>query len=105
MQGSVAASRLSIFRDRLSEGSVYTLSGFDVTRSNNNFRLSDAPLAIRFNDATSFDPVTESVSTIPVEFFRLRTYDQLLALANTNRQLPGIFPDLGSDLCSTYIIY
>ena len=30
-------------RNRLTEGSVYSLSGFDVTRRNPNFRLSDAP--------------------------------------------------------------
>ncbi|KAG2292500.1 hypothetical protein Bca52824_039169 [Brassica carinata] len=32
----------SRFKNRLSEGSVYTLSGFDVTRSSPKYRLSDA---------------------------------------------------------------
>lgn len=66
------------------------LSGFDVARSNPNFRLSDAPLSIRFNDGTSFDKLTDSVRTIPAELFRFRPYNQLLELANTGKQLPGM---------------
>lgn len=60
------------FRKRLSEGYVYKLSGFDVTRSNPNYCLSDAPLSIRFNDGTSFDKLPESVRPIPTELFRFR---------------------------------
>ncbi|KAG5411516.1 hypothetical protein IGI04_007835 [Brassica rapa subsp. trilocularis] len=37
------SSSARMFRNRLTEGSVYSLSGFDVTRRNPNFRLSDAP--------------------------------------------------------------
>ncbi|CAN7131691.1 unnamed protein product, partial [Brassica rapa subsp. narinosa] len=66
------------------------LSGFDVSRSNPNFRLSDEPLSIRFNDGTSFDKLPESVSPIPTELFRFRSYNQLLELANTGKQLPGM---------------
>nr|VDC91240.1 unnamed protein product [Brassica rapa] len=43
MQGSVSSKYHFRFRNRLTEGSVYSLSGFDVTRRNPNFRLSDAP--------------------------------------------------------------
>ncbi|WZY99087.1 hypothetical protein YC2023_071416 [Brassica napus] len=39
-EGSVNANRLSICRERFTKGSVYKMSGFDVTQ---NFRLSDAP--------------------------------------------------------------
>ncbi|KAG2313276.1 hypothetical protein Bca52824_024833 [Brassica carinata] len=38
---SVGANRLNNFRDSFSEGLVYTMSGFNAKRSNNNFRLSD----------------------------------------------------------------
>ncbi|WZZ85773.1 hypothetical protein YC2023_114352 [Brassica napus] len=40
IQGSVPAAIQLTFRGRLTEGSVYTLSGFDVIRSNPKFRLS-----------------------------------------------------------------
>nr|VDD55505.1 unnamed protein product [Brassica oleracea] len=46
------------FREHLSEGSLYTLTGFDVVRSNTNFRLSDASFSIRFNEGTSLGKVT-----------------------------------------------
>ncbi|KAG5413475.1 hypothetical protein IGI04_001042 [Brassica rapa subsp. trilocularis] len=65
VQGSVPALRQLKFRKRLTEGSIYTLSGFDVMRSNPKFR------------------------TIPTEQFRFRPYDQLLELANTGKQLPA----------------
>lgn len=66
------------------------LSGFDVSRNNPNFRLYDESLSIRFNDGTSFDKLPESVSPIPTELFRFRSYNQLLELANTCKQLPGM---------------
>ncbi|KAF3497993.1 hypothetical protein DY000_02054938 [Brassica cretica] len=43
LHGSVSALRQLRFRKRLIEGSVYSLSGFDVTRSNPKFRLTDVP--------------------------------------------------------------
>ena len=90
IQGSIGSIRQLRFRNRLSEGSVYALSGFDVSRSNPNFRLSDEPLSIRFNDGTSFDKLPESVRPIPTELFRFRSYNRLLELANTGKQLPGM---------------
>ncbi|KAH0902397.1 hypothetical protein HID58_041900 [Brassica napus] len=50
IQRTVNSNRLHTLRDHLSEGSVYISSGFDFTRSNNDFRLSDAHVSIRFND-------------------------------------------------------
>lgn len=90
IQGSINSIRQLKFRERLREGPVYTLSGFDVTRSNPNYRLADAPLSIRFSDGTSFDKLTESIRPIPTEMFQFRSYNQLLELANRVKQLPGM---------------
>ncbi|WZY76603.1 hypothetical protein YC2023_022987 [Brassica napus] len=48
------------------------------------------PLEARFTDHTSFVEVTEQV-TIPAEKFRFQKYDQLMALANTNVDLSGLY--------------
>ncbi|CAN6972347.1 unnamed protein product [Brassica rapa subsp. trilocularis] len=72
------------------EGSVFMLSGFDVSRKNPKFRLSDALLSIWFNDGTSFEKRAMTVRTIPTEMFRFPSYDQLPELANTGKQLPGM---------------
>ncbi|KAJ4895641.1 Uncharacterized protein Rs2_22435 [Raphanus sativus] len=51
--------------------------------------MSDAPLSIWFNAGTTFEKLTDSVRPIPTELFRFQPHDQLQALANTNKQLPG----------------
>ncbi|CAF2042186.1 unnamed protein product [Brassica napus] len=99
VQGSVPASLQLMFRGRLTEGSVYTLSGFDVTRSNPKFRLSDGPVSIRFNEGTSFEKIATTSRIIPTEHFRFRPYEQILELANTGKQLPGIILDLWFAIC------
>ncbi|CAN6823652.1 unnamed protein product [Brassica oleracea] len=91
MQATINSSRLPRFRSRLTAGSMYTISGFDVARCAQSFRLSDSPLMIRFNDLTSFDEITEPVSPLPEEGFRFRNQTESVGLANTNTQLPGAF--------------
>ncbi|CAN6875398.1 unnamed protein product [Brassica oleracea] len=46
---------------------------------------------IRFNDLTSFDEITEPVSTLPEEGFWFCNQTESVGLANTNTQLPGAF--------------
>ncbi|XP_033134433.1 uncharacterized protein LOC117127840 [Brassica rapa] len=96
VHGTVSALLQLRFRPRMTEGSVYTLSGFDVTRSSPKYRLSDAPVAIRFNDGTEFEKLATTSRTIPTEHFRFRPYDQILGLANTGRQLPDVMGELSA---------
>ncbi|KAL0703992.1 hypothetical protein Bca4012_070417 [Brassica carinata] len=49
---SVFVHRLNTFRELLKEGALYELSGFDVTRSNNHFKLCNSNVAIRLNQST-----------------------------------------------------
>lgn len=65
---------------------MYELSGFDVTRSNNYFKLFDSIVAIRLNEFTKMDEVTIVVNPIPTKMFKFRSVDQLMDLPNT---LPG----------------
>ncbi|KAG2332365.1 hypothetical protein Bca52824_003545 [Brassica carinata] len=67
-----------------------------------NYRLSDSSLLIRFNDSTFFKKVTEPAVPIPLESFRFRNYSEMLGLANSNNQLPGINVPL--IISSDYII-
>ncbi|KAF3502070.1 hypothetical protein F2Q69_00040591 [Brassica cretica] len=70
IQGSVPVAIQLTFRGRLTEGSVYTLSGFDDTRSNPKFRLSDGPVSIRFNEGTAIEKLATTTRIIPTEHFR-----------------------------------
>ncbi|KAF2587612.1 hypothetical protein F2Q70_00034947 [Brassica cretica] len=74
---------------------MYSVTGFDVTQCNQNFRLSDSSLLIRFSDATAIAALTEPSSPIPKECFRFRNHSEMLGLANTNTQLLG-WPEMGS---------
>lgn len=90
MQATISAGRLPEYRGRLIAGSMFTLSGFDVSRAAQNFRLTDSSLMIRFSDMTSFKELPAPVSPLPEEAFRFRNQSELVGLANTSTQLPGI---------------
>ncbi|KAF8113572.1 hypothetical protein N665_0048s0033 [Sinapis alba] len=82
IQDTVNVHRLNTFRHLFSVGSMYSVSGVDVTQNNLNFKLSDSPVSIRFNDETGFKDLTDPVSPIPQERFRFSSHDELLGLAN-----------------------
>ena len=91
IQASVFVHRLNTFRDVLREGAMYELSGFDVTRSNNHFKICNSVVAIRFNESTKIVEVPDVTNPILTEMFRFRNVEQLMSLINTNVVLPGMF--------------
>lgn len=70
---------------------MYEFRGIDVAGSNSHVKVSDAPVSICFTDHTSFVEVMEPTVNHPTEKFRLQMYDQLMALANTNVDLAGLY--------------
>ncbi|KAF3489061.1 hypothetical protein F2Q69_00053035 [Brassica cretica] len=94
MQATINANQLPKFRERLAAGTMYSVSGFDVDRCAQNFKLVDSPLMIRFNDSTEFDVLSDPVSPIPAEGFRFRNQTKLVGFANTNTQLPDIIGEI-----------
>ncbi|KAJ0239611.1 hypothetical protein HA466_0232180 [Hirschfeldia incana] len=81
---SVNVNRLAAHQSNLDAGSVYSLTGFEVTRCNQNYRLSDSPLLIHFTESTSIKKIAEPVAPIPLKSFRFRNYSELLGFANSN---------------------
>ncbi|CAN6875664.1 unnamed protein product, partial [Brassica oleracea] len=94
MQATISASHLPQFRERLTAGTMFSVSGFDVSRCAQNFRLTDSSLLIRFNESTYFEELTEPVSPLPEEAFRFCNQSELIGLANTNTQLPDIIGEI-----------
>ncbi|CAF1983509.1 unnamed protein product [Brassica napus] len=94
MQATINTNRLPKFRDRLAAGTIYSVSGFDVARCAQNFKLADSSLMIRFSDSTEFDVLSDPVSPIPAEGFRFRNQTELVGLANTNTHLPDIIGEI-----------
>ncbi|KAG2306598.1 hypothetical protein Bca52824_026346 [Brassica carinata] len=80
MLATVDVHRLLTFRHLSKAGFVYSITGFDVIRANQNFKQSDYHLSIWYNDSTVFYEITEPVSPIPVECFRFCNHDELLCL-------------------------
>ncbi|XP_013745959.1 uncharacterized protein LOC106448646 [Brassica napus] len=101
MQATIYANRLPRFRSKLAAGKMYSISGFDVARCAQRYRLSDSPLLIRFNELTDFEELTEPVSPLPEEGFRFRNQSELAGLANTNAQLPGEITSVKSTVSDT----
>ena len=89
MPATVNVNRRAAHQTNLEAGSVYSLTGFEVTSCNQDYRLSDSSLLIRFSDSTTFEKITEPTVPIPIESFRFRNYSEMLGLANSNNQLPG----------------
>ncbi|KAL0802493.1 hypothetical protein Bca101_057669 [Brassica carinata] len=94
MQASIGASRIPRFRERLTAGAMFSISGFDVCRCAQNYRLTDSSLMIRFSEMTSFEELIEPDSPLPDEAFRFRNLSELIGLANTNTQLPDIMGEI-----------
>ncbi|KAL0815319.1 hypothetical protein Bca101_071763 [Brassica carinata] len=78
MPATVNVNRLAIHMPNLKAGSLYSLAGFDVTRCNQNYRLSDSSMMIRFGDSTCFDEITEPAIPIGVESFQFHNHSELL---------------------------
>ncbi|KAF3603228.1 hypothetical protein F2Q69_00038001 [Brassica cretica] len=87
MQVTISAGRLPQFREMLHAGTMFSVSGFDVSRCAQNFWLTDSSLMIQFNESTSFQELTKPVSPLPEEAYRFRNQSELIGLANTNTQL------------------
>lgn len=82
MQRSIIANCVPRFRNRFSYDYVDTLSYLDVTQSN--------PEDVWCPSLHTKELLSESpVRPISTELFRFQPHDQLLALAKTNKQLPG----------------
>ncbi|XP_013589155.1 PREDICTED: uncharacterized protein LOC106297466 [Brassica oleracea var. oleracea] len=101
MQATIYANRIPRFRSKLASGKMYSISGFDVARCAQNYRLSKSPLLIRFNDLTDFDELTEPVSPLPEKGFRFSNQSELAGLANPNAQLPGEITSVKSTVSDT----
>ncbi|KAF8083397.1 hypothetical protein N665_0776s0022 [Sinapis alba] len=94
MPATVNVNRLATHRQNLKAGAIYSLNGFEVARCNQNYRLSDSPLLIRFVESTSFTEITVSSAPIPRESFRFHSHVELLGLANSNNQLPDLIGEI-----------
>nr|VDD42959.1 unnamed protein product [Brassica oleracea] len=94
MQVTISAGRLPQFREMLHARTMFSVSGFEVSRCAQNFRFTDSSLMIRFNESTSFQKLTEPVSPLPEEAFRFHNQSELIGLANTNTQLPDIIGEI-----------
>ncbi|WZZ03812.1 hypothetical protein YC2023_089733 [Brassica napus] len=94
----------------LREGAIYELSGIDVTRSNNHFKLCDFVVSIRLNEFTKMVGVAAVANPIPTEMFRFRSVEHTLSCQPTlttgpqpHFELQGGNNNLGDQLLCTVL--
>ncbi|KAF2588156.1 hypothetical protein F2Q70_00038729 [Brassica cretica] len=68
---------------------MYELSGFDVTRTNQYFKLTTHPSLFDSLNIPTWSRLQKPF--IPTEAFMFRNYDEMMLLANTNTYLSGQF--------------
>ncbi|CAL9221263.1 unnamed protein product, partial [Arabidopsis halleri] len=86
----IPASLVDHNRYVLQESEIFNLSGFEVGRSTNLYKITDNPLAIRFLPSTNMTKIGNIGVTINQEKFMLQNSNHLQALANTNLALPDV---------------
>lgn len=78
---------------------MYELSGFDVTRTNQYFKLTTHPSLFDSLNIPTWSRLQKPL--IPTEAFMFRNYDEMMLLANTNTYLSGQFVNLIKCIGST----
>ncbi|KAH0850302.1 hypothetical protein HID58_079509 [Brassica napus] len=69
-------------------GVGYSLTGFDVTRCNQNYRLSDSSLLIRFSNSTLYQRIPQTVTAVIIYINFLQTvYLRILTVDNVTVDL------------------
>ncbi|KAL0846632.1 hypothetical protein Bca101_019878 [Brassica carinata] len=94
MPATMNVNRLATYMSSLKAGSMHSLTGFDVTRCNQKFRLSETSLFIHLRDSTSFIEVTKPLPPIRDESFRFRNHREMFVLAKTNTQFQYIIGEI-----------
>ena len=64
---------------------MWDVTILDGSRSKQSFRFADTPVSLLFEE------VSESRNFIHKELFRFQGYEELMSVANTNSELPGLF--------------
>ncbi|CAF1819268.1 unnamed protein product [Brassica oleracea] len=102
IHGFIPAARSGHYRPGLRSGSIVKVSGFEVARCTNMYKITDNPFVIRFLPQTTIDEVLVNAPIINLQKFMLSKFEHLRALANTNLELPDVVGMIrsvqGSDL-------
>ncbi|KAJ0267336.1 hypothetical protein HA466_0011750 [Hirschfeldia incana] len=70
MRATLTVHRLPTYNHLLKAGSIYSLSGFDVTQCNQNLRLSNSSLLIRLYVSTNLDEITGAGAVVETHRFK-----------------------------------
>ncbi|KFK22384.1 hypothetical protein AALP_AAs42393U000300 [Arabis alpina] len=90
IQASIHPRRLHKFKNKLKEGSIFSVTSFDVQPNLNCYRLSDNPHKIWFNDHTDVGDVNVDEYDIPVQYFRIRTFKDVQMMVDKGEHLPNV---------------
>lgn len=108
INGIIPAEQANHYRRSLQEGDIYRVAHFEVGICPHMYKSTEHTFLIRFLEETTIDPIINNCPHISQQKFMVRNYEQLQILANTNLELPGMFPTNfilnSSNIPSEYII-
>ncbi|KFK45084.1 hypothetical protein AALP_AA1G341600 [Arabis alpina] len=90
IQASIHPRRLHKFKNKLKEGSIFSVTSFDVQPNLNCYRLSDNPYKMWFNDHTDVGDFNVDEYDIPVQYFRIRTFKDVQMMVDKGEHLPDV---------------
>lgn len=88
----IPANQAGDYRSSLQEGDIFEVANFEVERCPHMYKVTEHTFVIWFIAQTTFVKFNRKGLVISLQKFMLRKHDHLQILANTNLELPYVFP-------------
>lgn len=92
INGFIPANQAGDYRLSLQEGDIFEVANFEVERCPHMYKVMEHTFVIRFIAQTTFFKFISKGLVISLQKFMLPKHDHLQILANTNLELPYVFP-------------
>ena len=90
MEGYIPNNRVEQFKDKLKEGSVYTIEQFVLCDAKKSYRSVEHPFRMRFTQRTKLTEIFGAPEDFLVYAYNVKTFSYLARRMNDNTVLTGM---------------